>query len=158
MERPYIISSGLAGAKKALEVLADKGQMNSIILEGEPGTGKTQWAYSEVGQEVQDGKDTVLIHVRVKDTMRSRDLLYTVDNIRRLSDAQTTQMPDIIRDEAAEWKWKILAGEIDPSTDEEYKRFSFKMNTVKELGESSKDLDHINYIDLGPLGEAIIQS
>ena len=158
MERPYIISSGLASAKTALEVLANKGQMNSIVLEGEPGTGKTQWAYSEVGQEIQDGKDTTLIHVRVKDTMRSQDLLYTVDNIRRLSDAQTMQMPDVIRDEAAEWKHMILSGEVDPSSDEEYKKFSIKMNTVKELGESSKNLDYINYVDLGPLGEAIMQS
>ena len=83
MERPYLVSDGLANAKSALEILAEKGQMNSIILEGEPGTGKTQWAYSEVGQELQDGKNSMLIHVRVKDTMRSQDLLYTVDNIQR---------------------------------------------------------------------------
>jgi Mg-chelatase subunit ChlI len=27
------------------------------VIEGEPGTGKTQWAYSEVGQELQEGND-----------------------------------------------------------------------------------------------------
>lgn len=158
MERPYLISAGLANAKSALEILAEKGQMNSIILEGEPGTGKTQWAYSEVGQELQEGKDSMLIHVRVKDTMRSQDLLYTVDNIQRLSDAQTSQVPEIVRNEAAEWKKKILSGEIDPSSDEYYKRFSAKLDAIKELGESSKDLDYSNYIRLGPLGEAIVQS
>ncbi len=158
MERPYLVSSGLANAKSALEILAKKGQMNSIILEGEPGTGKTQWAYSEVGQELQEGRDSMLIHVRVKDSMRSQDLLYTVDNIQRLSDAQTSQVPEIIRNEAAEWKRKILSGEVDPSSNEDYRRFSAKLDAMKELGESSKDLDYSNYIQLGPLGESIVQS
>ena len=158
MERPYLISSGLANAKKALEILATKGQMNSIILEGEPGTGKTQWAYSEVGQELRKGKDSMLIHVRVKDTMRSQDLLYTVDNIQRLSDAQTAQIPEVIREEATEWKRKILSGEVDPSSDDGYKRFSSRLGAIKELGESAKDLNYINYVQLGPLGEAIVQS
>ncbi len=158
MERPYLVSDGLANAKSALEILAEKGQMNSIILEGEPGTGKTQWAYSEVGQELQDGKNSMLIHVRVKDTMRSQDLLYTVDNIQRLSDAQTSQIPEVVRNEATEWKKQILSGEVDPSTDEGYKRFSAKLDAIKELGESSKDLSYDNYIQLGPLGEAIVQS
>lgn len=158
MEKPYLVSSGLANAKSALEILAEKGQMNSIILEGEPGTGKTQWAYSEVGQELQEGKNSVLIHVRVKDTMRSQDLLYTVDNIQRLSDAQTSQVPETIRNEAAEWKKRILSGEVDPLSNEEYKHFSAKLDAIKELGESSKDLSYDNYIQLGPLGEAIVQS
>ncbi len=158
MEKPYLVSSGLANAKSALEILAEKGQMNSIILEGEPGTGKTQWAYSEVGQELQEGKNSVLIHVRVKDTMRSQDLLYTVDNIQRLSDAQTSQVPEAIRNEAAEWKKRILSGEVDPLSDEGYKHFSAKLDAIKELGDSSKDLGYDNYIQLGPLGEAIVQS
>lgn len=29
MEKPYLVSSGLANAKSALEILAEKGQMNS---------------------------------------------------------------------------------------------------------------------------------
>ncbi len=158
MKRPYVLSSGLAAAKQALEILAKKGQMNSIILEGEPGTGKTQWAYSEVGQELQEGKDVMLIHVRVKDTMRSKELLYTVDNIQRLSDAQSPQIPEAIRTEATAWKQKIMAGEIDPATDSGYLAFSAKMDAIKNLGESAKDLDYRNYVHLGPIGEAIVQS
>ena len=69
-------------------MLADAGECNSVILEGEPGTGKTQWAYSEVGQELQEGKEVAIVHVRVKDTMRAQDLLYSIDDVRRLSDAQ----------------------------------------------------------------------
>ena len=53
MERPYVVSAELQAVKEVLDVLAESGDCNSVILEGEPGTGKTQWAYSEVGQELQ---------------------------------------------------------------------------------------------------------
>ncbi|TAL50299.1 hypothetical protein EPN81_03140 [Patescibacteria group bacterium] len=159
MQRPYIVSSELQAVKDVLDTLAESGACNSVILEGEPGTGKTQWAYSEVGQELQDGKDSMLIHVRVKETMTAQDLLYSVDDVRRLSDAQArSQVPDAIREEAASWKAKILSGEVDPTEDKEYLKFKAKMKAVEELGETGKDLDYINYIDLGPLGEAIKQS
>jgi MoxR-like ATPase len=159
MQRPYIVSAELQAVKDVLDTLAESGACNSVILEGEPGTGKTQWAYSEVGQELQDGKDSMLIHVRVKETMTAQDLLYSVDDVRRLSDAQArSQVPDAIREEAASWKARILSGEVDPTEDKEYLKFKAKMKAVEELGETGKDLDHINYIDLGPLGEAIKQS
>lgn len=159
MERPYVVSAELQAVKEVLDVLAESGDCNSVILEGEPGTGKTQWAYSEVGQELQEGKDVALIHIRVKDTMRAQDLLYSVDDVRRLSDAQSrAQVPEEIKDEAMFWKQKIVSGEIDPTTDKGYMAFKAKMRAVVELGETSKDLDYLNYIDLGPLGEAIYQS
>ena len=159
MERPYVVSAELQSVKEVLDVLAESGDCNSVILEGEPGTGKTQWAYSEVGQELQEGNDVALVHVRVKDTMRAQDLLYSIDDVRRLSDAQAqAQVPEGIRNEAAVWKEKIIKGEINPVTDEGYKAFKAKMEAVVELGETSKDLDYLNYVDLGPLGEAIYQS
>ncbi len=159
MERPYVVSAELDAVKEVLNILSEAGECNSVILEGDPGTGKTQWAYSEVGQELQDGKDVSLIHVRVKDTMRAQDLLYSIDDVRRLSDAQAqAQVPDKIRQEAGEWKQKILTGEIDPSQDKDYGTFKAKMEAVIELGETAKDLDYLNYVDLGPLGEAIYQS
>lgn len=159
MEKPYVVSAELQAVKEVLDILAETGDCNSVILEGEPGTGKTQWAYSEVGQELQDGKDVTLVHVRVKDTMRAQDLLYSIDDVRRLSDAQAqAQVPEEIKNEAAAWKQKIMNGEIKPATDEEYKSFKSKMEAVVELGETAKDLDYINYVDLGPLGEAIYQS
>jgi len=159
MDRPYVVSAELQAVKEVLDILAETGDCNSVILEGEPGTGKTQWAYSEVGQELQDGKDVTLVHVRVKDTMRAQDLLYSIDDVRRLSDAQAqAQVPEEIKNEAAFWKQKIMTGEIKPTTDEEYKSFKLKMEAVVELGETAKDLDYINYVDLGPLGEAIYQS
>jgi len=159
MERPYVVSAELQAVKEVLDILAETEDCNSVILEGEPGTGKTQWAYSEVGQELQDGKDVTLVHVRVKDTMRAQDLLYSIDDVRRLSDAQAqAQVPEEIKNEAAAWKQKIINGEIKPAADEEYKSFKLKMEAVVELGETAKDLDYINYVDLGPLGEAIYQS
>jgi len=159
MEKPYVISAELQAVKEVLDILAETGDCNSVILEGEPGTGKTQWAYSEVGQELQDGKEVTLVHVRVKDTMRAQDLLYSIDDVRRLSDAQAqAQVPEEIKNEAANWKQRIMNGEIKPATDEEYKSFKAKMEAVVELGETAKDLDYINYVDLGPLGEAIYQS
>lgn len=159
MERPYVVSAELQAVKEVLDILAESGDCNSVILEGEPGTGKTQWAYSEVGQELQEGKYVVLVHVRVKDTMRAQDLLYSIDDVRRLSDAQAqAQVPEEIRNEAAAWKRKIISGEINPTTDEDYEVFKAKMEAVIELGETAKDLDYINYVDLGPLGEAIHQS
>jgi len=159
MEKPYVISAELQAVKEVLDILAETGDCNSVILEGEPGTGKTQWAYSEVGQELQDGKDVTLVHVRVKDTMRAQDLLYSIDDVRRLSDAQAqAQVPEEIKNQAAVWKQRIINGEIKPASDEEYKSFKSKMEAVVELGETAKDLDYINYVDLGPLGEAIYQS
>lgn len=159
MQRPYVVSAELQAVKEVLDVLAEAGECNSVILEGEPGTGKTQWAYSEVGQELQEGAEVALIHVRVKDTMRAQDLLYSIDDVRRLSDAQAqAQMPEQIRQEAAVWKQKILSGETNPAEDKEYATFKAKMSAITELGETAKDLDYINYVDLGPLGEAIYQS
>lgn len=159
MQRPYVVSAELQAVKEVLDVLAEAGECNSVILEGEPGTGKTQWAYSEVGQELQEGAEVALIHVRVKDTMRAQDLLYSIDDVRRLSDAQAqAQVPEQIRQEAAIWTQKILSGETNPADDKEYSTFKAKMSAITELGETAKDLDYINYVDLGPLGEAIYQS
>ncbi len=159
MQRPYVVSAELQAVKEVLDVLAEAGECNSVILEGEPGTGKTQWAYSEVGQELQEGAKVALIHVRVKDTMRAQDLLYSIDDVRRLSDAQAqTQVPEQIRQEAAVWKQKILSGKTNPADDKKYSAFKAKMSAIIELGETAKDLDYINYVNLGPLGEAIYQS
>lgn len=55
-----------------------------ILVEGEPGCGKTMLAYS-VAAELGMGKP---IKIMVKSTSRARDLLYRVDTLRRLQDAQ----------------------------------------------------------------------
>jgi MoxR-like ATPase len=160
MQRPYVMSAELEAMKNVLETLASAGICNSVILEGEPGTGKTQWAYSEVGQELQEGQDnTMLVHVRVKETMTAQDLLYSIDDVRRLSDAQTKAvLPPEMQAEANQWRTRIVRGEVNPTKDADYMAFKDRMQAVVELGEGAKDLDYINYVNLGPLGEAIYQS
>lgn len=54
-----------------------------ILVEGEPGCGKTMLAYS-VGKEL----GLEVVKFVVKSTTRALDLLYQEDNLRRLQDAQ----------------------------------------------------------------------
>lgn len=158
MERPYIMPSDLAIVVDTLDILTKAGDCNSLIIEGMPGTGKTQLAYSQVGEELREGKDTTLIHLRVKDSMKASELLYSIDDVRRLSDAETkVSLPENLRTESESRKDKILNGEVDP-IDEEYQNFKKKLDAVKNLGEAGKDLDYLKYVDLGELGEAIYQS
>jgi MoxR-like ATPase len=55
-----------------------------ILVEGEPGCGKTQLAYS-IAAEKKLGDVT---KITVKSTSRAQDLLYRMDALRRLQDAQ----------------------------------------------------------------------
>ncbi len=159
MLRPYLVSPELQIIKGVLETLSASGTCNSIIIEGEAGTGKTAWPYFEAGQDLIYKKDVILIHVRVKETMDAQSLLYTVDDVRRLNDAQATaQVPEIIRMEAIKWRDRIISGEVNPLDNDEYKVFFAKLQAISELSEQTKDLSYINYVDLGPLGEAIKQS
>jgi MoxR-like ATPase len=57
-----------------------------LLVEGEPGCGKTQLAYS-----IADEKRLDLVKIMVKSTSRAQDLLYRFDAFRRLQDAQNPQ-------------------------------------------------------------------
>ena len=57
-----------------------------LLVEGEPGCGKTQLAYSIAAE-----KGLELIKVSVKSTSEARELLYLYDSLRRLQDAQDAQ-------------------------------------------------------------------
>jgi septation ring formation regulator EzrA len=48
MQRPYIMPSDLEIVVDTLETLAKEGDSNALIIEGMPGTGKTQLAYAQV--------------------------------------------------------------------------------------------------------------
>ena len=90
--------------------------------------------------------------------MSAQEMLYTIDNVRRLSDSQSAPLPPEISQEASQWKQKILKGKINPKTDPAYLEFSDKLQAIAELSTASNDLSYDKYIDMGPLGEAIIQS
>lgn len=74
----YIADSGLVDAVNVALLLNQP-----LLLTGEPGTGKTQLAYSlgrELGYEV--------LKYETKSTSTARDLFYTYDTLRRFHDAQ----------------------------------------------------------------------
>jgi MoxR-like ATPase len=61
-----------------------------ILVEGEPGCGKTKLAYS-IAAEKKLGD---VIKVTVKSTSRAQDLLYRLNSLRRLQDAQNPKNVD----------------------------------------------------------------
>lgn len=61
-----------------------------ILVEGEPGCGKTMLAYS-IAAEKELGEVT---KISIKSTSRAQDLLYRVNSLRRLQDAQNERNPD----------------------------------------------------------------
>lgn len=158
MKRPYIMPAALSVVVDTLETLWNAGDCNSLIIEGMPGTGKTQLAYSQVWEKLREWMDISLIHLRVKDSMKASELLYSIDDVRRLNDAETKiSLPEHIRTEAEERKEKVINWKVK-FDDKNYLAFKEKLDAVKDLSEAWKDLNYINYVDFGELWEAIYQS
>jgi len=61
-----------------------------ILVEGEPGCGKTMLAYS-IAAEKKLGE---VRKISIKSTSRAQDLLYRVNSLRRLQDAQSQKNPN----------------------------------------------------------------
>lgn len=78
LSSPYVLSPELAKVLRVARVLN-----RPLLLEGEPGTGKTSLSYAVAGDE-----DLPIIHAQCKSTTTAQDLLYTFDVVRRLQDAQ----------------------------------------------------------------------
>lgn len=78
LESPYVISQDL---KKTLNVA--RFLEKPLLLEGEPGTGKTSLAYALAGHE-----NLPIIHAQCKSSTNAQDLLYTFDVVQRLQDGQ----------------------------------------------------------------------
>ena len=78
LNSPYVLSPELAKVLKVARVLK-----KPLLLESEPGTGKTSLAYALAGHE-----NTPIIHAQCKSTTSAQELLYTFDVVKRLQDAQ----------------------------------------------------------------------
>lgn len=78
LSSPYVLPPELEKVLRVARVLK-----KPLILEGEPGTGKTSLAYALAGHE-----DLPIIHAQCKSTTTAKDLLYTFDVVKRLQDAQ----------------------------------------------------------------------
>lgn len=78
LNSPYVLSLELAKVLEVSRVLK-----RPLLLEGEPGTGKTSLAYALAGHE-----DLPIIHAQCKSTTTAQELLYTFDVVQRLQDAQ----------------------------------------------------------------------
>lgn len=68
-----------------------------ILVEGEPGCGKTMLAYSIAAEKIEEKnfeniRDKV-VKIPVKSTSRAEDLLYRMNALRRLQDAQNQNNP-----------------------------------------------------------------
>lgn len=77
----YVADAPLADAVNVALILSQP-----LLLTGEPGTGKTQLAYSvgrELGYEV--------LKFETKSTSTARDIFYTYDSLRRFHDAQNQE-------------------------------------------------------------------
>lgn len=61
-----------------------------LLVEGEPGSGKTRLAYSIAREKGLPDP----VKISVKSTSRAKDLLYTVNSLRRLQDAQNPLATD----------------------------------------------------------------
>ena len=77
---PYIAGKGLRDAVNLAMALG-----RPLLLQGDPGTGKTRLAYA-----VAYALGLPLEEAYIKSTSRAQDLLYTYDAVRRLYDAQVS--------------------------------------------------------------------
>lgn len=122
-KEPYIADKNLAEAVNDALYLR-----RPLLLEGEPGCGKTRLAYSvayELGYPLKE--------CYIRSTSRAEELLYTYDNIQRLYDLQENKF--------------ILTQKQEIDTREETK--------ANHSSESTNTINRGKYVELGKLGEAI---
>jgi MoxR-like ATPase len=122
---PYIADSSLVNAvNMALQL------RRPLLLEGDPGCGKTRLAYAvayELGYPLKE--------CYIRSTSQARDLLYTYDALRRLYDVQMAV--------AQYGKKEALSQESEPDIKAEDFEARFKPE---------------KYVTFGPLGQAILGS
>lgn len=125
---PYIASSDLAEAVNMAIYLG-----RPLLLEGDPGVGKTRLAYAiayELGYP--------LLPIYIRSTSRAQDLLYTFDAVRRLYDIQERLAIQVGKTEGD------VAKQATASQDK-----NGVETATQDIAEKRK------YVKLGRLGEAI---
>ena len=124
-KEPYIAD------KKLAEAVNDALYLHRpLLLEGEPGCGKTRLAYSiayELGYPLKE--------CYIRSTSRAEELLYTYDNIQRLYDLQE--------------------GKIIRTLQQEMQETNLGQMNANTLPELSNTINPRKYVELEKLGEAI---
>lgn len=144
---PYVITPELQKTLRVARILK-----KPLLLEGEPGTGKTSLAYALAGEE-----DLPIIHCRGKSTLTAQTVMYEIDYVARLNDATLSQaIPEALKGQTARWQ-EYLEGGGDP-TKAEFQAFMGSFENASKLLNMGKVSDVRNYITYGELGEAIIRA
>jgi MoxR-like ATPase len=126
---PYIASSDLTEAVNMAIYLR-----RPLLLEGDPGVGKTRLAYAiayELGYP--------LLPIYIRSTSRAQDLLYTFDAVRRLYDIQE--------------RTALQPGRIESKDEETVGASEIEKKNEGSLQKGDKEKE--KYVKLGRLGEAI---
>jgi MoxR-like ATPase len=144
---PYVISPELQKTLRIARLLK-----KPLLLEGEPGTGKTSLAYALAGEE-----DLPVIHCRGKSTLTAQSVMYEIDYVARLNDATLSQaVPEALKSQTEKWRQYLESGG-DPSS-QEFQAFVGSFENASKLLNMGKVSDVRNYITYGELGEAIIRA
>jgi MoxR-like ATPase len=134
VREPYLASPGLQDAVNLAIALG-----RPLLLQGDPGTGKTQLAHA-----VAYALGLPLDEAYVKSTSRAQDLLYTYDAVGRLYDAQLPPEPPR----------PAGAGESPPASRLDVGRPDVNRSAARRPDPRRAG----DYIRLGPLGRSIART
>lgn len=147
LTKPYVISAELEKALQISIIL-----QKPLLLEGEPGTGKTSLPYALAAQE-----GLPIIHERGKSGLTAQSTLYEIDNVSRLRDVYlTSEIPEKMKNEAKKWS-DFLENDGDPG-DPQFRAFIDNVQTSSQFFNLGRVSDIRNYVRYGALGEAIIRA
>jgi MoxR-like ATPase len=135
-EEPYVATENLRAAVRMAIYLR-----RPLLVEGEPGTGKTRLAYA-VAREL----GYPLVDIYVRSTSQARDMLYTFDAVRRLYD---------IQEHSLRAQRHTLAAAQAQVTGEDSAPSGSNSPAGDERGTSDASLGLARYVKLGKLGRAI---